>query len=141
MPSARWTTPSTYRVAIPPYLFEPLTSFRYGARRQVVGTYKDGSEGSFSLAFAYEWKRRMEALCDCKPFNLPPEVEQQGGDALFQGLHSILEGYRRADAARFRQLAAGFGATHAVVEARGAVEPGLPLLYADDEFKLYRITP
>jgi hypothetical protein len=137
---ARGHLPEDAVVAIPPYLLEPLTSFRYGARRSIVGTLKDGGEASFSMAFTTQWMQRIEALCDCKPFELSPE----GSNALrgvMQMPEMVLAGYRQADATRFRMLATRFGATHAVIEAKGSRPLELPLEYEDDEYKVYRITP
>ncbi|MCY1022986.1 DUF6798 domain-containing protein [Pyxidicoccus sp. MSG2] len=137
---AREHLPRDAVVAIPPYLTEPLTGFRYGTGRSIVGTLKDGGEVSFSIAFMKDWKERIEALCDCKPFVAPG-----GGGLALYGVFTlpqvVLDGYRKADAERFRSFATRFGATHAVVEAKGATQPDLPLEYEDDEFKLYRIRP
>lgn len=143
-------------VAIPPYFTHAMTTYRYGARRQVLGTYKDGSEVSFSMAFLHQWRERMEALCDCQPFDGAPDASPL--QAWLSSQDAILFGYRTADAARFRELARRFGATHAVVERSAqheehrmpptpgtepapVVQPELPLLYQDDEFAVYRIAP
>lgn len=137
---ARDHLPQDAVVAIPPYQEEPLVSFRYGARRAIVGTLKDGGEASFSMAFTTQWMQRIEALCDCKPF----EPARSGSTAI-RGMSEVpamvLAGYRQADATRFRALATRFGATHAVIEAKGSRPLELPLEYEDDEYKLYRITP
>ncbi|WP_426753812.1 hypothetical protein [Myxococcus sp. Y35] len=142
-------------VAIPPYFTHALISYRYGARRQVLGTYKDGSEVSFSMTFLRQWQERMEALCGCQPFDVAPGTPELL--AWFSSQEAVLSGYRTADAARFRELARRFGATHAVVERSpqheghrpppsgleqvAVVQPALPLLYQDDEFSVYRIAP
>jgi hypothetical protein len=137
---ARQHLPPDAVVAIPPYFQESLTSFRYGAARPIVGTYKDGGEASFSLTFMRQWRERMEALCDCRPFD-PAGRKNLSFEGALTIPEQVLDGYRKADAARFGMLADRFGATHAVIEVGKAREPDLPLEYADEEYKLYRIPP
>ena len=114
-----------------------LEGFRFGARRAIVATYKDGAEAAYSLSFAHEWRERMMALCGCAPFDYPPTC-QSAECRRELTKERLLEGYRLADAARFRQLAERFGATQAVVEAT-APDPSLLLLYQHDEFRLYQL--
>lgn len=124
-------------VATPPYFNHPLVALRYRARRAMVGTWKDGSEGSFSVAFAAAWEERMEAITGI-PDLLDLPLDQLTTDHIERTRAATLAGYRRADAARFRELAARFGATHAVVEV-GAPAPDLPLVYEDAFYRVYRV--
>jgi hypothetical protein len=141
-------------VAIPPYFWSPLTSFRYVARRAIVATYKDGGEVSFSEEYAREWRARIEALCRCEPFrDLGRDASLY--DEWVRRRRLILDGYRTADAARFRALRERHGATHAVVEKRAiddddtgvwsadagapVTQPSLPVVYDGPRFRVYRI--
>ena len=131
---AREHLPPGARVATPPTGRGPVESFRYGARRAIVGNFRDGGEASFSLAYALEWRARMEALCGCDPFG-----ERAGRRNLSANAARVVaQGFANADAARFRSVASRFGATHAVTES-SAPKLDLPLEYEDAEYRLYRI--
>jgi hypothetical protein len=119
-------------VALPPYMNHPLTAFRWSARRSIVATWKDGSEGSFSVAYAAEWTERILALSGQSNLTIRSVSDVR------RAPHIVLAGYAEADAPRFRSLARRFGATHAIVEST-ARQPHLPLLYADMYFGLYEI--
>ncbi|AKQ64716.1 hypothetical protein A176_001628 [Myxococcus hansupus] len=151
---SRENLPEDAVVVTPPYFTHAMAAYRYGARRQVLANYKDGSEVSFSMSFLRQWRERMEALCDCKPFDTAPDASSL--QAWLSSQDAVLAGYRNADAARFLELARRFGATHAVVERSeqeeehrmplppgatppAVAQPDLPLLYQDDEFSVYRI--
>jgi len=129
---AREHLPARAVVALPPYTNHPLTSFRWSARRSIVATWKDGSEGSFSVVYAAEWRKRILALSGRS------DLTSRSVSNLRRPPDIILAGYAEADAARFRSLARRFGATHAIVEST-ARQPDLPLLYADEYFRLYEI--
>jgi hypothetical protein len=129
---AREHLPARAVVALPPYMNHPLTSFRWSARRSIVATWKDGSEGSFSVVYAAEWRKRILALSGRS------DLTSRSVSNLRRPPDIILAGYAEADAARFRSLARRFGATHAIVEST-ARQPDLPLLYADEYFRLYEI--
>lgn len=134
--------PQDALVVLPPFFHEWDLAFRYGARRATFTTFKDGAEGSFSLTFMREWKQRMEALCGCRPFEpLAARQDQSWEDRVRQMQEAIKQGYRSADDTRLRELSVRYGATHVVFEAANGANLGLPLLYGDDEFKLYRLTP
>jgi hypothetical protein len=140
---SRQNLPPDALVVLPPFFQETDVAFRFGAQRATFTTYKDGAEGSFNLAFMLDWKQRMEALCACRPFE--PLAAKGDGRPWYQrveSMHAVLrEGYRSADATRLRGLAARYGATHAVVEADVQRPPDLPLLYADEEYRIYRLMP
>ncbi|MFY0566786.1 DUF6798 domain-containing protein [Archangium lansingense] len=134
--------PKDAMVVLPPFFHEWDLAFRYGARRATFTTFKDGAEGSFSLAFMQDWKQRMEALCGCQPFESLATRTDEPWYPRVLAMHEVLkQGYRSADATRLRELGARYGATHVVFEATDKEHPEFPLLYADDEFRLYRLTP
>jgi hypothetical protein len=134
--------PKDALVVLPPFFHDWDVAFRYGARRATFTTFKDGAEGSFSLAFMRDWKQRMEALCGCRPFEaLATRQDAPWEERVLRLREVIKQGYQSADATRLRELNVRYGATHAVFEASDDTNPGLPLLYSDDEFKLYQLTP
>ena len=129
---AREHLPARAVVALPPYMHHPLTTFRWSARRSIVATWKDGAEGSFSVAYAAEWMHRILALSGRS------DLTTRSVSDLRRAPDIVLAGYAEADGPRFRSLARRFGATHAIVEST-ARQPDLPLLYADEYFRLYAI--
>ena len=139
---SRQHLPSDAVVVLPPFFGARDVAYRYGARRATFTTFKDGAEGSFSLAFMRDWRARMEALCACRPFErLAAREDRPWLDRVRELRETIRMGYREADAARLRGLAARYGATHAVIEAKAPPPLELPLVYSDDEFRIYRIDP
>lgn len=130
---AREHLPTRAVVAPPPYMNHALTAFRWSARRSIVATWKDGSEGSFNVAYAAELTERILALSGRSDLTIRnvSNVRRAAPD-------TVLAGYAETDAPRFRSLARRFVATHAIVEST-ARQPHLPLLYADKYFRLYEI--
>ena len=83
--------------------------FRIYSNRGIVASAKDGGKAAFSRQFAYEWLTRMEQLQDYDSF-----TEE-----------------------KFAQLAARYGASHAIT-LRGH-ELRFPLVYRNDWGNVYRI--
>jgi hypothetical protein len=134
--------PKDALVVLPPVFHERDPAFRYGARRATFTTFKDGAEGSFNLAFIREWRQRMEVLCGCQPFEaLATPHERPWFRRVRDVKKALMWGYRAADTERLRALGTRYGATHVVFEAGHGMGLELPLLYSDDEYKLYRLTP
>lgn len=116
-------------VMIPPYMSKPIAAFRYFGGRRIIGSWKDGGEGTFDLEFQMRWARYMHDA-----FGDP----RRSGDDFMHGLQRVLRQYRSMPAQRVRMLAAAYGATHVV---REAVSPPLPfpVLYRDGDYVLYRL--
>ncbi|RKH33027.1 hypothetical protein D7Y13_00875 [Corallococcus praedator] len=136
--------PKDALVVLPPFFHEWDLAFRFGAKRATFTTYKDGAEGSFSLAFMLDWKQRMEALCGCQPFDVLATRDNGGKtwEERVNAMRAVLkQGYQNSDAARLRGLGSRYGATHAVFEATDPAHPEFTLLYSDDEYRLYQLTP
>ena len=133
---ARAHLPDDALVAVPPLSSDALAAFRYGARRALFGTFKDGGEASFNLTYARIWKERMEALCNCRAF----EDVGFAQPATAELADRLRRGYDTADGIRLHELSAHFGVTHAIT---AATRPplNLPLEYEDDEYRLYRVSP
>lgn len=136
---AREALPADAMVAMPPYFFHPLTGFRHRARRGMLTVHKDGGESNFDVAFARAWRERMLALAglDAAP-EVPLAIETEvWTDA---AVKPYLEGYRRADDARLRELRRRFGVTHAIVEKGVHVgEIAMPVVYEDAAYRIHRI--
>jgi hypothetical protein len=143
LPEARVThwvrenLPATALLVVPPDYAPARLNIRWAARRRVLVTLKDGSEASFSVKLFSEWRRRMEDLIE-RPLRF-----SAGGktsfEETFRWIEDVYDGYRRADAGRFRRLAETYGATHAIVESRVRPQPDLPLLYRDALYSVYEI--
>jgi hypothetical protein len=109
-------------VLLPPNDEVALTWVRYGARRSVFVSWKDGGEIAFSLSLARDWRARLEALCDCHPFSAA-----RGGAARSR----LAREYERASAGWLRELATRFAVTHAVVAREQDPQPELPVVWHD----------
>lgn len=136
---AREALPADAVVALPPYFFHPLTGFRHRARRGMLTVHKDGGESNFDHAFARAWRERMLALAG---LDAAPEVPLTIGTLAWTdaAVKPYLEGYRRAEDARLRELGRRYGVTHAVVE-KGAHAGviAMPVVYEDAAYRVHRI--
>jgi hypothetical protein len=134
-PMMRWADahlPADAVVMIPPYLFQPVASFRYFGRRRIVGSWKDGGEGTFDYGFQMQWAEYMHHV-----FKLPVAVDPAEHPAM---LERVNHDYHRMPTAGIAAVARKYGATHVVRES-GAPPLQLPLLYHDRDYALYRIAP
>lgn len=134
-PMMRWANahlPADAVVLIPPYAFEPVASFRYFGRRRIVGSWKDGGEGSFDLAFQMQWADYVHDV-----LKIPASVDPLEHPALLQRAN---RDFHRMSADRIVAVAQRYGATHVVRES-AAPPLALPLLYRDGDYALYRIAP
>lgn len=128
-------------VATPPYYYlgsAPLLNYRWAAGRSVLATLKDGGETTFSLSYFNEWRHRLEdEIGHPLNFAIPDDFRGHPDDWVIQAVAD----YGTADRARFQLLASRYGVTHAITEVGAKVQPDLPLLYRDDKFNLYEVTP
>ncbi len=134
-PMMRWADahlPADAVVMISPYLFEPVASFRYFGRRRIIGSWKDGSEGSFDAAFQMQWAEYMHHV-----FKLPTTVDPRDHPGMLERLN---RDYHRISTDEIAAIARRYGATHVVRES-GAAPLLFPQLYRDRDYALYRIAP
>jgi hypothetical protein len=124
--------PADSLLLLPPDDEVALTWVRYGARRSVFASWKDGGEIAFALSLAREWRTRLEAICGCPLFSA-----DHGSTARAR----VAAGYERADAARWRELARRFGVTHAVVTGDHPSPPDLPRVWRDARYAVYAVAP
>ncbi|MCC7247357.1 MAG: hypothetical protein IT473_01915 [Lysobacter sp.] len=134
-PMMRWADahlPADAVVMVPPYLFQPVASFRYFGRRRIVGSWKDGGEGTFDDAFQMQWADYMH-----RAFELPATVAPADHP---QMLERVNLDFQRMPTDEIAAVAREYGATHIVREA-GAPPLSLPQLYRDRDYALYRVAP
>ncbi|HEX2688708.1 MAG TPA: hypothetical protein VHN14_18930, partial [Kofleriaceae bacterium] len=124
-----------------PLEWSTLIHFRYGARRAVFVTLKDGPESVFSLDHNQEYRRRVEAVCDCKPFALARYGDHAGRDRLFMEFDVIKQGVQRMTGDRARRLFREFGVTHIVAAASQPLVDLGEIVYRDRQYVVVRITP
>lgn len=131
----------TDALVVLPLDWSSLLGFRYGARRAVLVTLKDGAESVFDLDHNREYRRRVEAVCDCEPFELARYGDHVGGVRLFMEFELIRNGVEQMTRARAGRLARDFGVTHLVVHAsRPAADLG-EVVYRDHRYAVVRIAP
>jgi hypothetical protein len=118
-----------------------LIHFRYGARRAVFVTLKDGAESVFDLDYNQEYRRRVEAVCDCKPFDLTHYGDQVGRRRLFMEFDLIRDGVQQMTGDRARRLSRDFGVTHIVVTTSQPLADLGEIVYRDPRYAVVRITP
>jgi hypothetical protein len=118
-----------------------LIHFRYGARRAVFVTLKDGAESVFDLDYNQEYRRRVEAVCDCKPFDLTHYGDRVGRSRLFMEFDLIRDGVQKMTGDRARRLSRDFGVTHIVVTASQPPADLGEIVYRDPQYAVVRITP
>lgn len=115
--------------------------FRYGARRAAFVTLKDGFESVFALDYNQEYRRRVEAVCDCEPFDLARYGDRVGGDRLAMEFAVIRDGAQHMTGDRARRLSREFGVTHLVVAASPPRTDLGEIVYRDPQYAVVRITP
>ena len=118
-----------------------LTHFRYGARRAVFVTLKDGPESVFDLGYNQEYRRRVEAVCDCQPFELTRHGDRVGRARMFMEFDLIRDGVQAMTGARARRLSRDFGVTHIVAAASQPLTDLGEIVYRDPQYAVVRITP
>jgi hypothetical protein len=118
-----------------------LIHFRYGARRAVFVTLKDGPESVFDLGYNQEYRRRVEAVCDCQPFELARYGDQVGRARMFMELDLIRDRVQAMTGARARRLSRDFGVTHIVAAASQPLTDLGEIVYRDPAYAVVRITP
>lgn len=131
----RWADaalPADAVVLVPPYLEEPVAAFRYFGGRRILGSWKDGGEGTFDYAFQMAWAGYVE---DAFGRNV-----EAGTTDYPQLLRKVIREYHALSAERFDAIAGKYRVTHAVREADSPKLP-FPELYRDDEYVLYRLQP
>ncbi|MFZ5636425.1 MAG: hypothetical protein ACOY82_07525 [Pseudomonadota bacterium] len=131
----RWADrnlPTEATVVIPPYLTQPIVAFRYFGRRGVVGSWKDGGEGTFDHDFQMRWAGYIQDV-----YNLHGTVATADYDSL---LGRVNRDYQSMSVDDFRAIARKYGATHVVREA-GSPRLAFPELYRDKDYVIYRIPP
>lgn len=116
-------------------------SFRYGARRAVFVTLKDGPESVFDLDYNQTYRRRVEAACDCNPFDLTRYGDQVGWGRLSMEADLIRRGVEGLTGARARRLFRDFGVTHIVAAASQPLTDLGEIVYRDPQYAVVRITP
>jgi hypothetical protein len=134
-PMMRWADahlPADAVVMIPPYLSQPVAAFRYFGRRRIVGSWKDGGEGTFDDAFQMRWAEYMRDV-----FELPMAVDPVDHPEMLERLN---RDYHRMSTDEIAAVARRYGATHVVRES-GAPPLLVPQLYRDRDYALYRIVP
>lgn len=115
--------------------------FRYGARRAAFVTLKDGPESVFSLAYNQEYRRRVEAVCDCEPFELARYGDRVGRERLFMEFDFIRDNVRKMTGDRARRLFRDFGVTHIVAAVSQPLADIGDIVYRDSRYAVVRITP
>jgi hypothetical protein len=123
-----------------PLEWDGLLHFRYGARRAVFVTLKDGPESVFDLRYHQEYRRRVEAACDCRPFELARYGDARGRARMFREFDVIGEGVRAMTGERARRLRREYGVTHIVAAASAAAAELGEILYRDPQYVVVRIT-
>jgi len=116
-------------------------SFRYGARRAVFVTLKDGPESVFDLDYNQTYRRRVEAACDCNPFDLTHYGDQVGWARQSMESDLIRHGVERLTGARARRLFRDFGVTHIVAAASQPLTDLGEIVYRDPRYAVVHITP
>ncbi|HEX8111310.1 MAG TPA: hypothetical protein VF516_26455 [Kofleriaceae bacterium] len=124
-----------------PLDWESLLHFRYGARRAVLATLKDGPESVFDLEYNRSYRHRVEAICDCRPFDLTRYGDQAGGARLFMEFDVIRDGVEKMTGDRARSLARDFGVTHIVIRASQPVADLGEVVYRDPAYAVVRVAP
>jgi len=124
-----------------PLEWDGLLHFRYGARRAVFVTLKDGPESVFDLGYHQEYRRRVEAACDCKPFPLARYGDERGRERMFQEFDVIGEGVRTMTGERARRLHRELGVTHIVAAVSVSAAQLGEIVYRDPQYVVVRITP
>lgn len=122
--------PSDAVVLLPPYMInQPVTAFRHFAQRRCIGTWKDGGEGTFDLAFQRSWNAYVQDA-----FGDPTKA----GDSYLDMLDRLDTEFQTMPAAKLSWLAAKYGADHVLREANAPALP-FPVVYRDGEYVLYRM--
>jgi hypothetical protein len=124
-----------------PLEWDGFLHFRYGARRAAFVTLKDGPESVFDLGYHQEYRRRVEAACDCRPFELARYGDERGRARMFREFDVIGEGVRNMTGERARRLHREFGVTHIVAAASASAAELGEILYRDHQYVVVRITP
>lgn len=134
-PMMRWADkhlPADAVVMIPPYLSEPVASFRHYGRRRIVGSWKDGGEGTFDYTFQMQWVEYVHHVFKLKrpanTFDYPQMLERAKRD------------YHRMTTSEAVEVAGRYGASHIVRES-AAPPLQLPQMYRDRDYAVYRVVP
>jgi hypothetical protein len=131
--------PAEAVVIIPPYMNRLVCAFRYYGRRGVIGSWKDGGEGTFDLDYQLRWERELRAVTGVGDRLRVPDGTVQFRD-WFAWQDAARRSYHAAPAAHFNAMASRFGATHVLREAASAALE-LPVVYRDEDYVLYRCRP
>lgn len=133
----RDSLPKNAQVAVPPAFLHPFKSFRVVAERSPFVLWKDGGEVAFSEKFAYEWKRRIEAISSPEillPFP-PGQIEWA---AWQERVGDLMDAFNTLSNERVLALKTEFAVTH-VIRTTTSPALDLPLLYEDRAFRVYEI--
>jgi hypothetical protein len=115
--------------------------FRYGARRAAFVTLKDGPESIFALDYNQVYRQRVEAVCDCKPFDVTRYGDEVGEARIRAEFDLIREGTQKMTGDRARRLSRDFGVTHIVAAISQPLTDLGEVLYRDPQYAVVRITP
>jgi hypothetical protein len=131
----------TNALVVLPLEWDAFLLFRYGARRAAFVTLKDGPESVFALDYNQEYRRRVEAVCDCKPFDVAHYGDRVGRDRLFMEHELIRDGVQKMTGDRARKLSREFGVTHIVAATSQPLTDLGEVVYRDPRYAVVRITP
>lgn len=131
----------TNALVVLPLEWGTFIHFRYGARRAAFVTLKDGAESVFDLGYNQEYRRRVEAVCDCRPFDLTRYGDRVGRARMFMEFDLIRHGVQTMTGDRARRLSREFGVTHIVVAVSQPHTDLGEIVYRDRQYAVVRITP
>jgi len=131
----------TDALVVLPLEWGTFINFRYGARRAAFVTLKDGAESVFALDYNQEYRRRVEAVCDCEPFDLTRYGDQDGRARMLTEFDFIQDRVRKLTSDRAHRLRRDFGVTHIVAAASPQLTDLGEIVYRDPSYVVVRIAP
>ncbi|MBN2489651.1 MAG: hypothetical protein JXQ29_02235 [Planctomycetes bacterium] len=134
---ARDHLPAEAVVIVPPYIEGAIPTFRHFARRRVVGSWKDGGEGTFNHAFQLSWEQQVRDISGVGASLRVPDGPVNWADYA-AWIRGAVESYHTMPAEHFIAMGRRYGASHVVRQA-GALRIGLPVLYEDEEYVLQEL--